>query len=74
MSNPSLIDQISDRVEHLLVLYAESQRANRLLGQQVQTLTQERDSLQSRLNAARARVETLIARLPEQHPLHQDAP
>jgi len=31
----------------------------------VQALTQERDSLKSRLSAARARVDALLARLPE---------
>ncbi len=65
MANPSQIDQISERVDRLLVRYEELQRTNALLAQQVATLTNERDSLRSRLNAARARVEALLERLPD---------
>lgn len=65
MSNPSQIDQIADRVDRLLMLYEELQRTNALLGAKVQTLTHERDSLISRLGAARARVDSLLERLPE---------
>ncbi|MEI8168278.1 MAG: DUF904 domain-containing protein [Rhodoferax sp.] len=65
MSNPSQIDQIAERVERLLVRYEELQRTNALLGAQVESLTQERDSLKSRLGAARARVDALLERLPE---------
>ncbi len=65
MSNPSQIDQIAERVERLLVRYEELQRINALLSAQVEVLTQERDSLKSRLGAARARVDALLERLPE---------
>ena len=65
MSNQSQIDQIADRVERLLVRYEELQRTNALLGAQVESITQERDSLKSRLGAARARVDALLERLPE---------
>jgi cell division protein ZapB len=65
MSNQHPIDQITDRVERLLLRYEELQRTNALLGQQVESLTQERDSLKSRLGAARARVDALLERLPE---------
>ncbi len=65
MSNQTHIDQITDRVERLLVRYGELQRTNALLTKQVETLTQERDSLKSRLNAARARVDALLDKLPE---------
>ena len=64
MSSPDLIDQIAERVERLLVRHEELQRTNNLLAEQVQALTHERDSLKSRLSAARARVEALIDRLP----------
>ena len=63
MGNPS-ISQIAERVERLLLRHAELQRTNALLNQQVQELTQERDSLRSRLQAARARIESLLDRLP----------
>jgi len=65
MSNQPQIDQIAARVERLLVRYEELQRTNALLSAQVNTLAHERDSLKSRLGAARARVEALLERLPE---------
>ena len=65
MANQNHIDQIAERVERLLVRYAELQRTNMLLTSQVETLTQERDALKSRLNAARARVDALLDRLPD---------
>ena len=76
MSNHSHIDQIAERVERLLVRHAELQRTNALLSTQLQILTQERDSLKSRLGAARARVDALLDRLPEVNaaPTHKGAP
>ncbi len=76
MSNPSHIDQIAERVERLLVRHAELQRTNALLASQVEALTHERDSLKSRLGAARARVEALLDRLPEAQaaPTNKTAP
>ena len=65
MSNPSQIEQISERVERLLVRYEELQRTNALLTEQVQALTIERDSLKSRLGAARSRVDAVLERLSE---------
>jgi cell division protein ZapB len=68
MSNPTQqnqLDQLSERVERLLVRYLELQRTNTLLTEQVTALTHERDSLKSRLGAARARVDALLERLPE---------
>ena len=65
MTNPPLIEQIAERVERLLVRHEELRRTNELLTQQVQALTHERDNLKSRLMAARARVDSLIDRLPD---------
>ncbi|OGB07095.1 MAG: DUF904 domain-containing protein [Burkholderiales bacterium RIFCSPHIGHO2_12_FULL_61_11] len=65
MSNQNQIDQITECVERLLLRYEELQRTNALLGDQIGALTLERDSLKSRLNAARSRVDALIERLPE---------
>ena len=65
MQQTSPIDQIAERVERLLVRYEELQRTNALLLDQVAALSHERDSLKSRLSAARARVEALLDRLPE---------
>ena len=66
MTSVPLIDQIAERVERLLVRHDELRRTNELLAQQVQALTQERDSLRSRLLAARARgrADRQAARLP----------
>ena len=71
MSNPTQLtqqnqlDQLTERVERLLVRHLELQRTNTLLTDQVTALTHERDSLKSRLGAARARVDALLERLPE---------
>ena len=65
MSNPPKIEQITERVERLLVRYEELQRTNALLMAQLEMLTTERDSLKSRLGAARSRVDALLERLTE---------
>ena len=65
MSDLTPIDQIAERVERLLLRHEELKRTNALLYKEIETLTQERDSLKSRLSAARARVDALLARLPD---------
>jgi uncharacterized protein (TIGR02449 family) len=69
MTNQPSVDpiatRITERVERLLVRHEELHRTNALLRQQLDSLTQERDSLKSRLAAARARVDALLERLPE---------
>ena len=65
MAHINQIDQITDRVERLLLRYEELRRTNALLVEEVDVLTLERDSLKSRLGAARARVDALLERLPE---------
>jgi uncharacterized protein (TIGR02449 family) len=62
----TLLQQITDRVERLLVRHQELQRTNDLLTQQVTQLTQERDALKGRLNTARNRIDALLERLPEE--------
>jgi len=64
MAHSDTIDQIAERVDHLLLRHEELQRTNALLTQQLQVITLERDQLKSRLAAARARVDALIERLP----------
>lgn len=64
MSKSTQIEQIAERVERLLLRHEELQRTNALLSAQVEALARERDSLKSRLGAARARVDALLARLP----------
>lgn len=65
MSSPSPIEQIVERVERLLLRHDELQRTNELLRDQIEALQLERDSLKSRLGAARARIDTLLDRLPD---------
>ena len=60
----SKLHDLADRVDRLLLRHEELARTNELLAQQVATLTAERDSLRSRLQAARARIDTLLERLP----------
>lgn len=64
MPATSRIDQIAERVERLLVRHEEVQRTNALLQDQVDSLTRERDSLKSRLAAARTRLDALLEQLP----------
>lgn len=64
MSKSTQIEQIAERVERLLLRHEELQRTNALLSAQVEALARERDSLKSRLGAARARVDALLTRLP----------
>jgi uncharacterized protein (TIGR02449 family) len=73
MAYSDTIDQIAERVDHLLLRHEELQRTNALLSQQVQALTLERDQLKSRLAAARARVDALIERLPTAPPTSPEA-
>jgi len=70
----SQLQQLAERVERLLLRHEELQRTNALLTQQVQSLSAERDSLKSRLSAARTRIDHLIDRLPQQteKPLSRD--
>ncbi len=73
MATPQPLDLIAERVERLLLRHTELERTNALLAEQVTNLAQERDSLKSRLNAARARIDALLERLPENNP-SKDAP
>jgi uncharacterized protein (TIGR02449 family) len=58
------IEEIAERVERLLLRHEELKRTNALLQQQLATVTGERDSLRSRLAAARSRIDALLERLP----------
>ena len=60
----SKIEQLADRVERLLLRHQEVKRTNSLLEQQLAAVTADRDSLRSRLNAARSRIDALLERLP----------
>ncbi len=58
------IEELADRVERLLLRFDELSRTQQLVEAQLASVTQERDSLKSRLNAARSRVDALLDRLP----------
>ena len=60
----SKIEALAERVERLLLRHEEVKRTNALLEQQLAAVTAERDSLRSRLNAARSRIDALLERLP----------
>lgn len=62
---PISLDQVADHLEHLLMRYEELLKANALLQAELLQVEQERDSLKSRLSAARGRVDALLARLPQ---------
>ncbi len=64
MADTNHLDQIAERVERLLSRHDELQRTNTRLHEQVRALEGERDLLKSRLNAARARIDALLDRLP----------
>jgi FtsZ-binding cell division protein ZapB len=59
------IRDLADRIERLVLRHDELKRTNALLCQEVAVLTAERDGLRSRLNAARARIDLLLERLPK---------
>ena len=61
MSRP---EDRAERIERLVLRHEELKRTNALLTQQLGSVTSERDSLRSRLAAARARIDALLDRLP----------
>jgi cell division protein ZapB len=68
----SKTQELADRVERLLLRHEELKRTHDLLAQQLITVTQERDNLRSRLNAARGRIDALLQRLPTDTPAGED--
>jgi uncharacterized protein (TIGR02449 family) len=60
----STLQDLAERIDRLVLRHEELKRANALLEQQLVAVSAERDSLKSRLAAARGRIDTLLARLP----------
>jgi cell division protein ZapB len=58
------LEDLAERVDRLLLRHQELKRTSRLIEQQLQSVSAERDSLRSRLGAARARIDALLERLP----------
>ncbi|HEY2561966.1 MAG TPA: DUF904 domain-containing protein [Caldimonas sp.] len=67
------IEDLADRVERLLLRHEEVQRTNALLAAQLGAVTNERDNLRSRLNAAKSRIDVLLQRLPREPLTGDDA-
>jgi len=57
-------EELAERVERLLLRNEELKRTAALAEHSLALMTVERDSLRSRLNAARGRIDALLERLP----------
>ncbi|MBE0547096.1 MAG: DUF904 domain-containing protein [Rubrivivax sp.] len=68
------LEDLAERVDRLVLRHQELKRTSALIEQQLQTVTAERDSLRSRLGAARARIDALLERLPADGAPAMDAP
>jgi len=60
----SKLEVLAERVDRLVLRHQELKRSSALIEQQLAAVTAERDSLKSRLAAARSRIDTLLERLP----------
>ncbi len=58
------LEDLAERVDRLVLRHQELKRTSSLIEQQLAAVTAERDSLKSRLAAARARIDALLDRLP----------
>jgi chromosome segregation ATPase len=60
----SKLQELAQRVDRLVLRHEELQRTSALIEQQLSAVSNERDTLKSRLAAARVRIDALLARLP----------
>ena len=58
------LQDLAERIDRLLLRHQELERTNVLLQEQLSGISSERDSLKSRLTAARSRIDALLERLP----------
>ena len=58
------LHDLAERIDRLVLRHEELKRTGALMEQQLAAVTAERDSLRSRLAAARSRIDALLARLP----------
>jgi chromosome segregation ATPase len=58
------IEDLAERVDRLVLRHQELKRSSALIEQQLAAVSAERDSLRSRLAAARARIDALLERIP----------
>ena len=68
MATHEQLEQLSQRVERLLLRHDELQRSNALLQDELDACHRERDLLKMRLSAAKQRMDALIAGLPQPTP------
>ena len=66
------LDDLAERIDRLVLRHQELKRTGTLIEQQLVAVTAERDSLRSRLAAARSRIDALLERLPADAPRRQD--
>ena len=65
MATHEQLEQLTQRVERLLLRHEELQRANGLLQDELDACHRDRDLLKMRLSAAKQRMDALIAGLPQ---------
>lgn len=70
----SRLPDLAERIDRIVLRHDELLRTHALLEQQLQAVSAERDSLRSRLAAARARIDALLERLPSEPGPQGDAP
>jgi len=58
------LQDLAERIDRLVLRHEELKRTSALIEQQLAAVATERDSLRSRLAAARSRIDALLARLP----------
>jgi cell division protein ZapB len=58
------LEDLAERVDRLVLRHQELKRSSALIEQQLTAVSAERDSLKSRLAAARARIDALLERIP----------
>ena len=58
------LQDLAERLDRLLLRHHELERTNALLRAELVAVGNERDSLKSRLTAARSRIDALLERLP----------
>jgi cell division protein ZapB len=64
MADQNYIDQVSSRIDRLLLRHQELLRTQQLLEAQVQALSEERDRLREQCASARQRIDALLEYLP----------
>jgi chromosome segregation ATPase len=60
----STLQDLAEKVDRLVLRHQELKRTSVLIEQQLAAVSAERDSLRSRLAAARSRIDALLERLP----------